>query len=196
MTTALAAVQVCSARLLFPSRPELAQHTLFQQSIGEWMWRDAPLGEVEQPGPSEASCAAVPAAPLAADSTVPDPGTSIHQGPEHYLEPSGGGAAETSQTVALEGPLCAGVFPETLDAAHARYEATIVSVAKQFAGQTVVLVSHGEAVRAALRLVCPWLEVYEVAHCAHVCLKTVGGTICRGMGSGQLQCSGIMWLDG
>jgi len=63
--------------------------------------------------------------------------------------------------------------PETLEAGHARYDRAIAAAAARAAADatpttTLILITHGEAVRRAVTRVCPSACVYEVAHCGWV----------------------------
>ena len=68
-------------------------------------------------------------------------------------------------------------LPESLEAGHARYDRAISAAAARAAtsacssngaGITLLLVSHGEAVRRAVTRVCPGAVVYEATHCGWV----------------------------
>ncbi|KAK9915097.1 hypothetical protein WJX75_004696 [Coccomyxa subellipsoidea] len=57
------------------------------------------------------------------------------------------------------------VYPESTEEAHARYTAALDTIADRHAGQNVLVVTHGEAVRRSVARLLPWATVYEVQHC-------------------------------
>ncbi|KAF8065954.1 Slc25a24 [Scenedesmus sp. PABB004] len=62
-------------------------------------------------------------------------------------------------------------FPERLEQGLARYAAALTEIARSYAGQTVLVVTHGECVRAAVLLAEPQSEVFEVKHTGFVVLQ-------------------------
>ena len=82
--------------------------------------------------------------------------TGAHAGPVQQQGAAGGGAEllEWMSNTPIQGP--APAFPETMEAGHARYTAALHAIADRHAGQNVLVVTHGEAVRRSIaRLVRP-----------------------------------------
>ncbi|PNW84963.1 hypothetical protein CHLRE_03g165900v5 [Chlamydomonas reinhardtii] len=59
-------------------------------------------------------------------------------------------------------------YPEKLDGALKRYEKQIKGICKDFAGRNVLVVTHGEALRAAVNMHDTRASVYEVRHTGYV----------------------------
>ncbi|GLI68835.1 hypothetical protein VaNZ11_013378 [Volvox africanus] len=60
------------------------------------------------------------------------------------------------------------IYPEKIEQALKRYERQIRLVCKEFAGRNVIIVTHGEALRAAVNMYDARAAVYEVKHTGHV----------------------------
>ncbi|GLC35762.1 hypothetical protein PLESTB_000491600 [Pleodorina starrii] len=68
------------------------------------------------------------------------------------------------------------LYPEKIEQALRRYERQIRSVCKDFAGRNVIVVTHGEALRAAVNMYDSRAAVYEVKHTGHVPMHRERGT--------------------
>ncbi|KAG2499249.1 hypothetical protein HYH03_002828 [Edaphochlamys debaryana] len=64
-------------------------------------------------------------------------------------------------------------YPEKIDAALKRYDKQIRTICRDFAGRNVLVVTHGEALRAAVNMLDPRASVYEVKHTGYVPLNRV-----------------------
>jgi DNA-binding response OmpR family regulator len=75
-------------------------------------------------------------------------------------------------------------------AAHQRYAAALRTLAARHAGASVVLVTHGEAVRAAVRLADAGADAYAVEPCGFVALPTRRGALLAAPAA-ELRCRGV-----
>lgn len=165
------AAQVLEQRLLFPSRHELAP--LLRRPLQAWLWEDPPSS-----GHSGTTACPQSDAPSPANGSA-----TRYFGDEVALRQQFAGARPD-----LHGG-------EELEAAHARYRAAFAAYAARSQGRVLLLVTHGEAVRAALGLAFPGLEAFSVEHCAHVCLCTLDGAVVAQPRLQDIRSWGIAWLE-
>lgn len=66
---------------------------------------------------------------------------------------------------------CPPQYPEKIEGALKRYEKFIKYACKDFAGRNILIVTHGEALRAAVNMYDTRAAVYEVRHTGHVPLR-------------------------
>lgn len=96
-------------------------------------------------------------------------------------------------------------YPESLEAGHARYDGAIAAAASRAGhtgggdGQTLLLITHGEAVRRAVTRLEPGAAVYEARHCGWVaCAWRCGDDGDGDPGEWALlpgASAGVAWLD-
>lgn len=86
--------------------------------------------------------------------------------------------------------------PERLPAALARYEAAVRSIGDQMLGRKVLVVTHGEALRAVVAMAAKEAVVYEVEHTGYVKLTrrpAAAGSTGGGRGSDDGSSGCVKW---
>jgi len=105
--------------------------------------------------------------------------------------PSGLPAPALAGRAASAGP--APAHGESVTAAHARYAAALMALAARHAGSSVLVVTHGEAVRAAVRLADTRADAYAVEPLGFVALPTRRGVVLA-TSAAELRCHGVAVL--
>ncbi|KXZ56348.1 hypothetical protein GPECTOR_1g308 [Gonium pectorale] len=88
-------------------------------------------------------------------------------------------------------------YPEKIEHALRRYEKQIRAVCKEFAGRNVLVVTHGEALRAAVNMHDLRASVYEVKHTGYVPLQRSRQQPAGAWGPWSMCCAsgqtGVLW---
>ena len=165
--------EVLDARVLFGGRPDAAARAA-GKAADEWMWGDSGAGSSggsSTADPPSDRLAHAMSALLASEREAKQPlprGVPLVPRPGH---PAAWKPPDAAFTSGGNGGNNGG--GETLAAALARYGRAIAGVMSDpsLRGETVLVVTHGEALRQAVAMMRPGAEVFEVRHTGFVVLE-------------------------